>query len=84
MWDTLIQSTDLKDYWDLIRLICHVKFIRMQYFPLKILCKLVIALLKRVKIVVKRENWAKVLIHRFNLALFYFIFIGFSNFIIIT
>ena len=65
MRDSVIQSTDLKGCIDLIHgleiLIFRVKFIRMEHLVLKILFKLVIALLKRFEVVVEREHRSKVI-----------------------
>ena len=65
MRDSVIQSTDLKDCFDLIHaleiLILPVTFIRMEHLVLKILFKLVIALLKRFEVVVEREHRGKVI-----------------------
>jgi hypothetical protein len=68
MWDSVIQSTDKKGGLDLIHaleiLIFSIKFIRMEHLVLKILFKLVIALLKRFEVVVEREHRSKVIIWR--------------------
>ena len=65
MRDSVIQSTDLKGGFDLIHaleiLIFLVIFIRMEHLVLKILFKLVIALLKRFEVVVEREHRGKVI-----------------------
>ena len=65
MRDSVIQSADLKGGFDLIHgLEIHflqVSFIRMEHLVLKILFKLVIALLKRFEVVVEREHRGKVI-----------------------
>ena len=60
MRDSVIQSTDLKGCFDLIHaleiLIFYVIIVRMEHLVLKILFKLVIALLKRFEVVEEREH----------------------------